>query len=46
MPKTVGETWSFHRLVAFYRRFIHEFNTITTLIMDCLKKMKYKFGEE
>lgn len=34
----IEEVQSFHRLATFYRRFVKDFNTITTHLSDCLKQ--------
>ena len=42
-PKTLIETYSFHGLVYFYRRFIKRFSTITAPISGCFRLETFKW---
>ena len=38
MPNNIHDTYSFHGLATFYRRFIRGFTTIAALITDYIRK--------
>ena len=38
MPKSIIEVRSFHGLASFYRRFVKDFNTIATPLIEIVKK--------
>lgn len=41
-PKTFTDTRSFHGLVYFYKRFVPNFSTFMTLIIECMKKRSFE----
>ena len=46
-PKSITEVRSFHDLASHYRRFVKDFSTITSSLIEIIKKfIGFKWGEE
>ena len=46
-PKSITDIRSFHGLASFYRRFVKDFSTITSPLIEIVKKtVGFKWGEE
>ncbi|GJR89881.1 putative CCCH-type zinc finger family protein [Tanacetum coccineum] len=46
VPKNIHDVRSFHGLVSFYRRFIRDFSTLVTPIIECLKRSSFQWIKE
>ena len=45
-PRNITDVWSFHRLGAFYRRFIPHFSSIMAPVTKCMKSGQFHWTEE